>query len=468
MLDNIKKIHFVGIGGIGMSSIAAILLQRGFSVSGSDIKLNRLTEELGRRGARVSVGHNESNIPKGTELVVYSTSINDNNPEITRAVREDITIVHRSDIVAALVNSKKGIAVTGAHGKTTTTSMSALLLTKAGLDPTVIVGGETDFLNGNWRNGKGEFVVCEADESDGTFRKLRPFYAIVTNIDREHLEHYKDFEDLIMANKVFIENIKPGGCLIASHDDKNIKRLLMDHKGQYFTYSVSDARADIYAGNIRMEKFHSSFDVIFRKKDLGRFEIAVPGRHNVENSLAVILLGLQLGLDTDKIRAALKEYRGALRRFEVKAEFDDIMIVEDYAHHPREIAATIAACKNWPGRRLVGVFQPHRYSRTKFLKEEFGKSFLGLDELILTDIYSASEKPIEGVTTKVIYDEALKNGQRKISLLKKEAIIPHLLKTLKGNEIVLILGAGDIGELSDELVKELGAKRQGAAERAVI
>ena len=468
MLKNVRHVHFIGIGGIGMSSIAAILLDRNFSISGSDIKPNRLMQELVRKGARIFFGHSRSNLLEETALVVYSTSIDEKNPEIMEARQRGIPIVHRSDIVAVLVNPNAGIAVTGAHGKTTTTSLSALLLTRAGLDPTVIVGGETDFLNGNWRNGRSEFVVCEADESDGTFKKLKSAYAILTNIDREHLEHYKDFENLVAANKVFIENIKEGGCLITSYDDQNIKRLLKDHKGRYLTYSISDRKADCYGCNIETEKFRSSFEAVFKQKGLGRFEINIPGRHNVENSLAVILLGLELGIDVDKIRSALKEYKGALRRFEVKGEIDGIMIIEDYAHHPKEIMATIAACKNWPGRRLVGIFQPHRYTRTKFLKEEFGRCFLELDELILTDIYSASEPPIEGVTTKIIYDEAVKNGQKNARLLKKEEIIPHLLNTLKGNEMVLVLGAGDIGELSNELVKELGIKRQAASQRAAV
>lgn len=468
MLKNVRHVHFIGIGGIGMSSVAAILLERGLRVSGSDVKLNRLTDGLSQKGAKIFLGHRTANLPTEAELVVYSTSIGEDNHEIIEARRRNVPIAHRSDVIAWLINSKKGIAVTGAHGKTTTTLLSAVLLTRAGLDPTVIVGGETDFLNGNWKNGRSQFIVCEADESDGTFKKLKPAYAILTNIDREHLEHYKDFEDLVAANKIFIENIKEGGRLITSYDDQNVKRLLKDHKGRYFTYSISDRKADIYSCSIETEKFRSSFEAVFAQKSLGRFEINIPGRHNVENSLAVILLGLELGIDVDKIRSALKEYKGALRRFEVKGEIGGIMIIEDYAHHPKEIMATIAACKNWPGRRLVGIFQPHRYTRTKFLKEEFGGCFLGLDELILTDIYSASEPPIEGVTTKIIYDEAVKNGQKNARLLKKAEITRHLLNTLKGGEMVLVLGAGDIGELSNELVKELGIKRQAALQRAAV
>ena len=263
-------------------------------------------------------------------------------------------------------------------------------------------------------------------------------------------------------------------------DDPNIRNLLKEYKKRFITYAcppsgLSEGRRgfsqegpDIYPVNIRMDKLHTSFEVIFRKETLGDFELNIPGRHNVQNSLAVILLGLELGIDKDTIKGALSIYKGTMRRFQIKGSIDDVMIIEDYAHHPTEIAATIAACRNWPDRRLVGVFQPHRYTRTKFLKKEFGKSFLGLDELILTDIYSASEKPIEGVSTKIIYEEVIKNGQKNVNLIKKEEIAPYLLKTLKPKDTVLVLGAGDIGELSDELVKGLEHKRQSFAGRAAV
>jgi len=468
MLQKSKDIHFIGIGGIGMSSIASILLERGFKIRGSDVKANRLTDEIGRRGADIFVGHHPSNLRKSTGLVVYSTSIDENNPEVIKARKLKIPVVHRSDLVAELVNANKGIAVTGAHGKTTTTALIAVLLTKAGLDPTVIVGGEVNFFGSNWRNGAGTYVVCEADESDGTFKKLKPSYAVLTNIDREHLEHYRDFEDLITANKVFIDNVKSDGYLIASYSDNHIKRLLKAYSGRFLTYSLSCSRADLYARDIKMDKFRTSFKAVFKGRELGLFELNIPGMHNVENSLAAILLGIELDIDFKVTKEALSLYKGTLRRFEVKGEIDDIMIIEDYAHHPREIMATIAACKNWPGRRVVGVFQPHRYTRTQFLKKDFGKSFLGLDELILTDIYSASEKPINGVSTRIIYDEVLKNGQENVSLIEKKHILPYLLNTLKRSDMVLVLGAGDIGELSGELVRKLKTKRQGPAKRAAV
>jgi len=460
MLSKVKNIHFIGIGGIGMSSLALILLDRGFHISGSDLRRSDLTEKIKKKGGRIFVGHQISNIPEKTELVVYSSSIPKNNPEIVKAKRKKLPLLHRSDIVAQLLNSKLGIAITGAHGKTTTTALSALLLTKAGFDPTVVIGGEVDFFKGNWRNGQGDFVICEADESDGTFLNLTPAYAVLTNIDEEHLDYYKDLRGVLKANKAFMKNIKEDGCLITSCDDPNIKQLLKRYKRRFLTYSLFEGTgADIYPKDIRMERLHSSFKAVWQGKDLGFFKLNIPGKHNVENSLAAILLGLQLGIDIDVIKAALLLYTGALRRFQIKGNINDIMIVEDYAHHPAEISATISTCRNWPGRRVIGVFQPHRYTRTKFLKKEFGKSFLELDELILTDIYSASEKPISGVSTKIIYDEAIKNGQQNIRLIKKEKILPHLLKTLRPNDTVLVLGAGDIGELSDELVKRLEHKR---------
>lgn len=468
MLSKVKRVHFVGIGGIGMSSLAFILLRRGVAVSGSDLKPTRLTDEIKKRGGEIFFGHDAGHIRDDIELVVYSSSIEKSNPELAAARNRGIAILHRSDVVAQLVNPKIGVAVTGAHGKTTTTALSALLLVEAGLDPTVIVGGEVEGLGGNWRNGNGAFAVCEADESDGTFLKLTPDYAILTNIDAEHLDYYRDLEGVIKASGIFIENIKEKGCLIASHGDIHIRDLLGAYKKRFLTYGISAPGPDLRAEAIKMDKFHTSFNAVFKGKTLGAFELNIPGRHNVENGLAVILLGLELGIDIGAIKETLSRYKGAVRRFQVKGDIDGIMVIEDYAHHPAEIMATISACRNWQGRRLVGVFQPHRYTRTKFLKNAFGKSFLELDELILTDVYAASEEPIEGVTTKIIYDEAVKNGQRNIQLMKKEKITPYLLDTVRDQDIVLILGAGDIGEISDELVKGLKDKRQAALERAAF
>ncbi|MDD5449852.1 MAG: UDP-N-acetylmuramate--L-alanine ligase [Candidatus Omnitrophica bacterium] len=468
MLERHKNIHFIGIGGIGMSSIAAILLERGFNISGSDVKPNRLIEAISRKGASVCIGHSPLNIPGRTGLVVYSTSISPDNPEMVAVRQRGIRAVHRSDIVSEIINASRGVAVTGAHGKTTTTALSSLLLTMAGLDPTVIVGGELDFLGGNWRNGKGNYAVCEADESDGTFKKLRPAIAILTNIDHEHMEHYKDFEDLLAANRAFIDNIKKGGLLITSYDDENIKKILKGCRERCLKYSLQDKKADIYPEQITMKGFESSFKVIACGKDLGLFKLNIPGRHNIQNSLAVILLGLELGIDAGIIRDSLSRYRGALRRFEVKADIGGITVIEDYAHHPTEIRATISCCKNWPGRRIIGIFQPHRYTRTSLLKEEFGKCFLGLDELILTDIYSASEKPLKGVTAALIYDEAVKNGQKKIRLLAKEKILSYLSGILKKGDMVIVMGAGDIGELSYEIVKWLKDKGQDPLQRTVV
>jgi len=461
-----KRTHFVGIGGIGMSAIAALLLERGQKVSGSDIKATNLTDAIKDQGGEISIGQRPENITKAIGLLVYSSCIDDKNPELIKAKSLGIKIVHRSDILAQLVNEAKGIAVTGAHGKTTTSALCSLMLIKAGLDPTVLIGGEADFLNGNWRSGKSDLVICEADESDGSFQKIKSEYGIITNIDREHLDYYKDFNAIIKANRNFIKNIKKGGCLITSYDDANMKKLIKGYRYRLKTYAKTKAdadKADIFADNIRMDKSGSIFNVVFHGKNIGEFQLRVPGEHNCENSLAVILLGLELGIDTEIIKESLAQYKGIQRRFEIKGRVNDITVIEDYAHHPAEIIATISACKNWSDKRLIGVFQPHRYTRTKFLKREFGKSFFGLDELILTDIYSASEKPLKGVTTGIIYDEVVKNGQKNVQLIKKEKILRHLMKILRKKDMVLILGAGDIGELSGELVKRLEAKKTPVA-----
>ncbi len=459
MLSKAQKIHFIGIGGIGMSSLALILLDRGYAVTGSDVKPSSITEKIENKGGVVFFGHNDSNLPTDTNIVIYSSSIYlPSNPEILSARQRNIPIMHRSDLVAEFLNSKSGVAVTGAHGKTTTTALSAILLAKAGLDPTVIIGGEVDAFGGNWRNGNGDFVVCEADESDGSFLKLRPVYGILTNIDKEHLDYYRNLKEVIKANKVFINNIRREGCLITCCDNPDIKKLIKGYDRKFRTYGNSKSGADLFARSVRMDRLHSSFEAVLNGRSLGTFELNIPGVHNVENSLAAILLGVEIGIDVDTVRAALASYNGAKRRFQVKGHINDIMVVEDYAHHPTEIIATIAACRNWPGRRVIGVFQPHRYSRTKFLKKQFGKSFFGLDELILTDLYSASEKPIEGVSTKVIYDEVLKSGHKKVRLIGKDEVLPALLKMLKPSDIVLVLGAGDIGEISDELVCALKTK----------
>ncbi|MEI8176823.1 MAG: UDP-N-acetylmuramate--L-alanine ligase, partial [Candidatus Omnitrophota bacterium] len=398
--------------------------------------------------------------PPDVQLVVYSSSIEASNAELVNARRRNIPLVHRSDIVAGFVNAANGVAVTGAHGKTTTTSLCAILATMAGLDPTVVIGGEVDFFEGNWRAGNGDVVVCEADESDGTFLKLKPKYGILTNIDREHLDHYGDIDHVIEANRMFMNNVRGDGCLIACGDDPRIAALLAGYAPRRLTYGITAAGIDIRAVNISMDRFRTSFEALYRGRSLGAFELHIPGMHNVYNSMAAIALGVELGVEIGVIRKALTLYGGAKRRFQVKGCVDEIMVVEDYAHHPTEIAATIAACRNWPGHRIVGVFQPHRYSRTVLLREEFGRSFAGLDELILTDLYSAAEDPIDGVSTAMIYDEVLKNGQERVRLLGREEVLPYLMKNVRPQDIVLVLGAGDIGELSDELVRALEAKKQ--------
>lgn len=454
MLKGKKHIHFMGIGGIGMSGLALILSDMGFKVSGSDIKPNSLTQKLIGRGVKIYFGHHASNIEEDVDLVVYSSAIFPKNPEYIVAQNKKIPIVQRAKILAELMEKKKGIAVTGAHGKTTTTSLISLILKKTGYDPTIVIGGEVEYINGNACLGHGEYLVAEADESDGSFLNLHPFYEIITNIDREHMDYYGDIEDIISAHQKFVDNLKTGGCLFCGADNENIKTLLSRISKEVITYGLSTAR-DFYPDHIQMKENLSEFNCLFRGEKLGKISLNIPGLHNIINSLAALAVVHKIGIDFDKATSALAEYKGAGRRFQIKNSHNDIMVINDYAHHPTEIQATLEAAQGWKDRRIIVVFQPHRYTRTKFLKEEFGKCFSLTDHLVITDIYAASEEPIEGVSGRDIYEKVLESGHRDAYYLPKDKIIDHLLKIIKPKDMVLILGAGDIGELVDELVGQL-------------
>ncbi|MFH1847593.1 MAG: UDP-N-acetylmuramate--L-alanine ligase [Candidatus Omnitrophota bacterium] len=465
LLKNSRHIHFIGIGGIGMSGIARILQDRGFKVSGSDLKPNNLTDAIGAGGGSIFTGHRASNVPDDADMVVYSTCIKKDNPEMAKARGKKIPLLHRSDVLSELVNEKDGIAVSGAHGKTTTSALVSVLLEEAGFDPTVIVGGVMEYFGSNAKNGRGRLIVAEADESDATFTKLRPKYAILTNIDTEHLEYYGNMGRIKKASMDFMNNVRKDGCGIFCKDDPIISGMLKRCKSGFLTYGFSKD-ADLYAEDMRVKECEVSFRAIYKGRDLGVFAINIPGLHNAKNSLAAILLGLRLGIDADIIRRAMLLYKGAKRRFEIKALINGAMVVEDYAHHPTEIEATIRTCGGWPGRRLIGVFQPHRYTRTKFLKDKFAESLTGLDRLVLTDIYSASESPIKGVSSKSIYSRMVQSGYKNVSFLPKEKIAGYLCGIVREGDIVLVLGAGDIGDVSDELVERL--KRRGSLQRASV
>lgn len=452
-----KRIHFIGIGGIGMSGIARVLIDMGYKVSGSDLEMNNLTKTIESLGGRIFQGHRGSNVLADTGIVVYSSSINNENPEIIEARKKDIPIVHRARILGELFNGKKGIAVTGTHGKTTTTSLISVMLYELGADPTVIVGGEVSQFRGNAYSGKGGYFVAEADESDSSFLHLKPFYAVITNIEMEHLDHYASLKDIKDAFRAFVGNIKKGGMVFYNIADENAADVIKKCPVKSETFGFTED-ADIYARDIKMGGFATSFKCFYKKRLLGTVEIAIPGKHNVLNALSTILVGLKTGLKFNAIKRAIRKFDGARRRFDLRSNTNGIMLIDDYAHHPTEIKAVLSACRNWKNKRLIAVFQPHRYTRTKFLADEFGKCFDLADKLILTDIYAASEKPIKNVSIKNIYDKVVASGIKDVSIMKKKDIPAHIMKLAKKDDMVIVMGAGDIKKVSDELSAMLNEK----------
>jgi UDP-N-acetylmuramate--alanine ligase len=449
-----KQYHLIGIGGIGMSGIAQLFLKRGIKVSGSDLKEGKATEGLRKLGAKVFIGHNAANI-SGADLVVYSSAIKEDNAEIVEAKRLGIPLMKRAEALAALMQDKTVITVSGSHGKTTTTSLVSFLLLEAGLSPTVAIGGILKNIDANTSFGLGEFFVAEADESDGSFLCYQPDYSIVTNIDYEHLDYYKDFKNEINAFKAFLNNTKEHGCLFCCSDDINLKNLVKGLKKRYVLFGLKRP-ADIYPENIKIEGLSSQFDCFYKGKFIERFHLALGGMHNISNALSVIALGLELGIDLSFIKKTLLDYKGTHRRLDIKFNNNGSLVIDDYAHHPTEIRATLAAARNLKSDRLIVIFQPHRYSRTKLLMEEFGKSFDSADYVIITDIYAASETPLEGVTAQGICDKIKEHSpNKKVLFLPKEDIVGRVLEIMKPGDLVITLGAGDITKVSDELAEKI-------------
>ncbi|MDO8436440.1 MAG: UDP-N-acetylmuramate--L-alanine ligase [bacterium] len=456
-----KRTHFVGIGGIGMSGIAFILSEMGYKVSGSDLEPNGLTGKIEDNGGVVFKGHASSNILDDVGLLVYSSSVSSDNPEIVEAAKRRIPVVHRSEVLGRIFNRKEGIAVTGTHGKTTTTSLISVLLENCGLDPTAVIGGEVKIFHGNAKLGRGPHVVAEADESDGSFLRLKPRFAVITNIEPEHLDHYKTMGCVKASYRAFADNIKRGGTLFYNNDDLNIKEALKGFRLKKESFGFSSS-SDMYAASIKIGGFKASFDCIYKGANLGRVELSIPGRHNVLNAMAAILVGLSLGLDFKKIAAAIKYFAGAKRRFHLRAEAGGVTLIDDYAHHPTEIKAVLDVCANCEKKRLIVIFQPHRYTRTKFLAEEFGRCFNGADKLILTDIYAASERPIRGVSVRSIYDRVRANGVKDVKVIERDKIAGHVMDLKKRGDMVVVLGAGDINKVADDLSSRLN--EEGARE----
>jgi UDP-N-acetylmuramate--alanine ligase len=453
MVPEKKNMHFVGIGGIGMSSIAAIMLKSGVSVSGSDVELGPLTQKLQDCGARIFHGHSGSNVPADTQAVVYSSSIAPSNPEILEAKRRGLPVLKRAQALAQILNRKKGITVTGTHGKTTTSSLIAVMLENCGLDPTVMIGGEVDLFGGNAKCGAGEYAVAEADESDASFLYLKPLYSVVTNIETEHVDYYKTLDDAIASYAVFANNTKKTGTLFCNNEDANIKKMLKSYGGKAESFSLNKG-ADIYPHEIKMNGPRSSYLCVYKNEVLGRVFLNIPGKHNILNSLAAVQIGLKAGLAFDSITRAIQDFTGTKRRFDIRADTGGVMLVDDYAHHPTEIRTVLEACANWKDKRLVVIFQPHRYTRTKALAEDFGRCFKLAHKLILTDIYAASEEPIEGVSSKMIYDGAKRSGTD-VVMMDKDRIADHVMGLKKSGDMILVLGAGDIKDIANELSERL-------------
>ncbi len=399
MFKNIKKVHFVGIGGIGMSGIAEILLNQGFEVSGSDRSLSEITDRLQSLGIKIYEGHSPENLTD-VDVLVYSSAVTLDNPEVQAAVERKIPIIKRSEMLAETMRMKYGIGIAGTHGKTTTTSMVGLTLTEGGIDPTIIVGGKLSGLGGtNARLGNGEFIVVEADEFDRTFLKLTPVIAAITTLESEHLDTYKDLDDIKSAFIEFANKVPFYGFVVLCMDEPALQDIIPQINKKILTYGLT-TQADIRAIDIKHEKFSSTFMVKYKGEELGKITLNIPGVHNVKNSLVAVSIAKELGIDFKIIKNALESFSGVYRRFEIKYN-KEILVIDDYAHHPTETSATLAGIRAGWDRRLIAVFQPHLYSRTRDFYQEFGRSFLNSDVFICTDVYPAREKPIEGVTGEI-------------------------------------------------------------------
>lgn len=456
MYGNIEKIHFVGIGGIGMSGIAEVLLNLGYKVSGSDLRESDTTERLRGLGGEICIGHAAENLTN-VDVVVTSTAVQGDNPEVIEAKRRMVPVIPRAEMLAELMRMKYGIAIAGTHGKTTTTSMVATVLTHAGIDPTIVIGGKLNTLGSNAKLGQGKFLVAEADESDGSFLTLSPTIAVVTNIDADHLDYYtgglEEIKDTFVS---FINKVPFYGLAVLCLEDRNITEIIPRIKKRFMTYGLS-SQADLRATHVKLDGFNTSFTAHYKGYRLGEISFKMPGAHNVLNALACTAVALELDVPFDKIQEGFAQFGGVGRRFTVKGEQNGIMVVDDYGHHPAEIRATLSAARNgWPERRLVVAFQPHRYSRTKELFNEFVTCFYDADLLVLTDIYAASEQPIEGVSAERLAEEVRRHGQRDVTYIPDRLALPdHLAGVVREGDIVITMGAGNIWQAGEELVRRL-------------
>ncbi|MBI5233251.1 MAG: UDP-N-acetylmuramate--L-alanine ligase [Deltaproteobacteria bacterium] len=450
-----RKIHFIGIGGSGMNGIAEVLLNMGYEVSGSDISSTDATERLGRLGAVIFHGHAKANV-RGSDCVVYSSAVKKSNPEFEEAVSLHIPVIPRAEMLAELMRMKYGVAVAGMHGKTTATSMAASVLALGGIDPTIVIGGRLNSLGANARLGAGEYLIAEADESDGSFLKLTPVIAVVTNIDREHMDHYKDMDEIISTFLSFMNKVPFYGSVVVCLDDPILQGLLPCITRRLITYGFS-AQSDLNARAVWQEGSRTSFDVFSANTPLGRVAINMPGRHNVLNALAAIAVARELDIDFSAIKAGLEGFAGVERRFQIRGREKDIMIVDDYGHHPVEIRAVIKAAKEgWKTSRTIVVFQPHRYTRTKDLFTEFLSAFNDAEKLVLTDIYPAGEAPIDGITGERLFCEIKNHGHKDVVFVPYvKDVALYLKEIVKPGDMVITMGAGDVWKAGVRLLSTL-------------
>jgi len=447
-------IHFVGIGGIGMSGIAELLLNLGYTVSGSDLKASEITERLQSLGGVIYEGHATEQIG-GADVVVTSSAVRPENPEVQAAQHASIPVIPRAEMLAELMRLKYSVAVAGAHGKTTTTSMVASVLASGGLDPTVVVGGKLIGVGTNAVLGRGDFIVAEADESDGSFLRYSPAIAVVTNIDREHLDFYPDLAAIQRVFLEFIDRIPFYGLAVLCLDNESIQDLIPQIKKRYTTYGMNP-QADFQIRNVVIEGRRARFSVFRRRCKLGRFKLNLPGVHNIYNATASIVVATELDIPVARIQSALQNLAGVQRRLEVKGEVKGITVVDDYGHHPTEIKMTLQAVREgWPERRMVVAFQPHRYTRTRALIDEFSRAFYQSDVLVVLPIYAASEEPIEGVTGQALGRRIIAHGHKHVVMADGIADATEQLKTLLApGDLLLTLGAGDVWKVGAELLKE--------------
>ncbi|MEI7812009.1 MAG: UDP-N-acetylmuramate--L-alanine ligase [Ignavibacteria bacterium] len=452
MFKNIKKVHFVGIGGIGMSGISEILLSRGFQISGSDKVLSDITEYLREKGIEIFEGHSADNL-KDVDVLVYSSAVDTDNPEVVAAIERKIPVIKRSEMLAECMRMHYGIGIAGTHGKTTTTSMTGLVLTEGGIDPTIIVGGKLSGLGGtNARLGQGEFIVVEADEFDRTFLKLTPTIAAITTLEKEHLDTYKDLDDIKAAFIEFANKTPFYGFVAICLDEPALQDIIPFINKKIITYGISP-QADVRAIDIRYNKYMTSFYVKYFGVNLGEIRLNIPGLHNIKNSLVAVTIATELGISFEIIKKSLEAFSGVYRRFETKYN-KDILVIDDYAHHPTEVDATLSGIRSGWDRRLVAVFQPHLYSRTRDFYEEFGRSFLNSNVFICTDVYAAREMPIEGITGELIVNTAKKFGHKNAIYVPDKNDIPQVLMRIKEkDDIIITLGAGDVWQYGERFIE---------------